>query len=279
MKKFALVTTIILITASITAIAVFGYLTSTPAYNESVIQTEIYSNILQEKRPIAIHLPRGYNPDKNYPVNYVLDGTSLDIPITKTFDILSTAGYVPKTIIVAIPNLSGKSRQRDYTPPHMRMDIDIKNGELGEGDKFLSFIQKELIPYVDKNYSTSNTRLFSGYSRGGLLVMYSLLQKPNLFEAHFCFSPAFWRENDLIVSKAKDFFKSTDTLNTFLYMSLGSEENDKMRSTFDKMTKVLKEKAPVGVAWYSEIIPGADHHSTDELSIPSGIGKWSKHIK
>ncbi len=279
MKKFFSFTTIIVITLAIASIAVYAYLTSYPTYPESVIQTKLYSNILQEEREIIIHLPRGYNPDKQYPVNYVLDGTSLDIPIAKTYNILSAVGYTPKTIIVGIPNISGKGRQRDYTPPYMRMDIDEKNSPLGEGDKFLSFIQKELIPFIDKNYSTSDTRLFSGNSRGGLLVMYSLIYKPKLFEARFCFSPAVWRENNLIVSKVNEFIESKDTLSTFLYMSLGSKENDKMREAFDGMTNVFKEKTPKKMIWYSEITKKADHQNNAKLSIPSAIGKWSEYIK
>lgn len=34
----------------------------------------------------------------------------------------------------------------------------------GGGEKFLNFIKNELIPYIDKNYKTSDKRYLNGYS-------------------------------------------------------------------------------------------------------------------
>ena len=76
-----------------------------------------------------------------------------DEHLADKFDILSTAGYVPETIVVGIPNVSGKGRQRDYTPPYMKMDIDEKDSPLGAGDQFLSFMKRA--------YSICRAKLFS----------------------------------------------------------------------------------------------------------------------
>jgi hypothetical protein len=172
-----------------------------------------------------------------------------------------------------------ENRQRDMTPPYMRMDIDKKDSPLGGADKFLSFMQSELFPFVEKNYPASPVRLFYGNSRGGLLVMYSLLHKPGLFQARFCFSPAFWRDDNMIVSKAADFLSANDTLHTFLYMSMGAKEVDKMKSGFDRMTKAFQENAPAGLIWHSEYTPNADHQDNARISASTGIGKWSEYLK
>lgn len=71
------------------------------------------------------------------------------------------------------------------------MEIDEKESPFGAGDQFLSFMEKELIPFIDKNYSASKNRSLAGNSRGGLLVIYSLLYKHDLFKDRFCFSLAF----------------------------------------------------------------------------------------
>jgi predicted alpha/beta superfamily hydrolase len=84
-------------------------------------------------------------------------------------DILATAGYVLETIIVVLPNVNGKERQRDYTPPFMKMDIDEIVSPLGKGDQFLSYMEKELFPYIEENYSTSKIRLLAGNSSAFIL--------------------------------------------------------------------------------------------------------------
>jgi predicted alpha/beta superfamily hydrolase len=278
MKRLLAVGAIMLLTAA-TSIALFDYFTGDSSYPEGVIQTKLYSNILGQERELIIHLPRNHDSTKTYPVMYVLDGSSEDGHLANKFDILSTAGYTPAAIVVGIPNMSLENRQRDMTPPYMRMDIDKKDSPLGGADKFLSFMESELFPFVENNYPASPVRLFYGYSRGGLLVMYSLLHKPDLFQARFCLSPAFWREDNMIVSKAADFLSATDTLHTFLYMSLGEKEVDKMKNGFDSMTQVFKEKAPIGLIWYSEYTPNADHQDNAQISAAIGIGKWSEYLK
>lgn len=278
MKKVFVIGITILLTSAI-SIVLFSYLTGNPTYPKSVVRTTIYSEILNEEREIIIHLPRYYDKNEEYSVMYVLDGSSQDKHIANKFDILSTAGYVPETIIVGLPNVSGKGRQRDYTPPYMRMDIDEKDSPLGRGDQFLSFMEREIFPYIEKNYSVSKIRSLAGNSRGGLLVMYSLLYKPDLFKGRFCFSPAFWRDDNLIVKKTSEFLVTNQHLNSFLYLSIGNEENDKMKNGFNEMTKTLNQEQNGQLVWYAGLTKNADHQNNAEISASVGIRKWSDYLK
>ena len=278
MKK-ALIISIIILATSVISIMLFSYLTGNPTYPESVVQTTIRSKILNEERELIIHLPVDYDKKKKYPVMYVLDGSSQDKHIANKFNILSTAGYVPETIVVGIPNVSGKGRQRDYTPPYMRMDIDEKDSPLGEADQFLSFMEQELFRFIEKNYSVSEIRSLAGNSRGGLLVMYSLLYKPDLFKGRFCFSPAFWRDDNLIIKKVSDFLTTSKNLHSFLYLSMGEDENNKMKSGFNEMTKILSKKQNGQLIWYSEYTKNADHQNNAEISASVGIRKWTDYLK
>lgn len=278
MKKIA-VFCISILTTSVISILLFSYLTGDPTYPESVVQTTIHSKILNEKREVIIHLPINYDRKKKYPVIYVLDGSSQDKHLANKFDILSSAGYVPETIVVGIPNTSGKGRQRDYTPPYMKMDIDEKDSLLGEGDRFLSFMEKELFPFMEQNYSASKIRSLVGNSRGGLLVMYSLLYKPDVFKGRFCFSPAFWRDDNLIIKKLSVFLSKNENLNSFLYLSMGERENEKMKNAFMEMTKTLSKNENDQLIWYSELTKNADHQNNAEISASVGIGKWAEYLK
>lgn len=278
MKK-AVIFGITILTTSVISLVLFSYFTGHPTYPKSVIQTTIHSKILNEVREVIIHLPINYDNQKQYPVMYVLDGSSQDKHIANKFQILSSAGYAPETIVVGIPNVSGKGRQRDYTPPYMKMDIDEKDSPLGEGDKFLSFMEKELFPFIEENYSVSKNRSLAGNSRGGLLVMYSLLYKPNLFKGRFCFSPSFWREDNLFINRVSDFLAKNENLSSFLYLSMGEDENKKMKNGFTEITKIISKKENGQLVWYSEFTKNADHQNNAEISASVGIRKWADYTK
>lgn len=278
MKKATIFGLTILLTSAI-SIFLFSCLSGNPTYPKSVIQTKIHSTILNEEREVIIHLPRDYDKNKKYPVMYVLDGSSQDKHIANKFDILSSAGYVPETIIVGLPNVSGKGRQRDYTPPYMRMDIDEKDSPFGEGDKFLSFMKEELFPFMEKNYSVSEIRSLAGNSRGGLLVIYSVIHQPDLFQGRFSFSPALWRDDHKIVKMMSDFLNTKPKLNSYLYMSIGEEEVPKMKNGFSDMVKVLSEEETDELVWYSEFIKDAVHQNNAQISATAAIRKWSDYLK
>ena len=129
------------------------------------ITSTLRSAILNEERRVIIHLPRNYalNATDKYPVMYVLDGTSQDQHTADKITVLADAGLVPDAIVVGIPNTRG-NRERDQTPPFMRTSVDDANSPLGGGDKFLAFIEQELIPFIDTNYRTSGYRTLTGNS-------------------------------------------------------------------------------------------------------------------
>jgi len=279
MKRILTFVPVIAITAFLSIIT-FAFLTGDESdYPKGVIQTKLFSDILGEEREIIIHLPRNYDSTLTYPVMYVLDGGSQDMHIAATFDVLTTAGYSPSTVIVGIPNMTSENRERNLTPPFMRTDNDDENSKLGEADKFIAFIESELFPFIEDNYQASQIRLITGNSRGGLFVMYSLVYKPGMFNARFCFSTPFWRQNNILVSKVDNFLNSTDTLNTFIYMSAGENETENIKNGLNKMAMTLQEKSPVGLVFHADFTPKAIHQDNAILSASIGIARWSEFIK
>ncbi len=71
-------------------------------------------------------------------------------------------------IVVAIQNTD---RRRDMNPE-------------GGADNFIRFIKTELVPYVEKNYRTSGSRILTGQSFSALFALYSFLKDPGLFDAY-----------------------------------------------------------------------------------------------
>jgi len=242
------------------------------------IRSVIPSAILKEDRTAIVHLPASYHSagDKRYPVMYVLDGTSQDGPAATALAALAVSGEAPEAIVVGIPNTSG-NRSRDYTPPFMRVDPDVADSKKGGGDQFLLFVEKELIPFIDKQYRTANYRTISGNSRGGLLAMYSLLEKPELFQARFCYSSPFHREENLIVNRTREFLARNGSRKSFLYLTVGADETDKMKAGCESMKSLLQQQTN-SITWFLEYTPKAVHADNAYLSIPGALKKWGSHM-
>jgi predicted alpha/beta superfamily hydrolase len=246
----------------------------TPGTSGRVVQARLQSNILGQERELIIHLPGGHGHEKRYPVLYVLDGSSQDQPLADKLESLFAEGLVPPTIVVGIPNMSARNRTFQLVPPFMRTDPAVPDSPKGSGDQFLDFMEKELIPFVAAQYGASDTRLLAGNSRGGLLVMYSLVRKPELFAGRFCFSTPLWREDNLLVGEVSTFLSGRRAMKSFLYLSAGENETDEIKGGLGAMANVLETRAPAGLVWYVERTPGVDHSRNAQVSGWSALKKW-----
>jgi len=224
---------------------------------------EIESKALQETRELIIKKPRNYKKDKQYPVVYVLGGNSLTYTVANDADLLSRVGNIPEVIVVGITGIDQKTRQRDLTPPFLKQDLDEINSPLGKADNFLRYIESEVIPLVEKNYNTNNQRAIIGHSREGLLVLYSLIEKPNLFDL--------WREDNMFVRRFEAFLTEHPKVSSNIFMSMGGNEVEKMKKAFDLTTDILKNNAPSNLIWKSYYMPNATHQTNHYLTACIGI--------
>lgn len=250
-----------------------------PAPAHTVVELKYQSTILGQERDLIVHVPEGHDATKRYPVLYVLDGSSQDQPLADTLDRLAADRVVPQTLVVGIPNMSASNRTFQLVPPFMRTDPANADSPKGTGDRFLEFMEKELIPFISGRFGASETRLFAGNSRGGLLVMYSLIQKPALFAGRFCFSTPFWRENNLVAEQVSQFLRKGTDARSFLYISAGEQETADILRGVDAMADVLRSQAPAGLTWSVERTPGVDHQRNAAVSGVSALKKWGAYLK
>ncbi len=140
----------------------------------------IASAILKETRKILIVLPASYSqsaPTRRYPVTVVADGDFLTTPVAVASDELARNGQIPESVIVGIENFgatagmsSDVKRVYDLTPP----GLSVSGSNLNQGgDLFLDFIEKELLPAVDRQFRTAAPRAFVGVSSGAILATYA----------------------------------------------------------------------------------------------------------
>src|ERR1700756_3504022 len=139
----------------------------------------LHSKVLNEDRALNIYLPDGYDPKDTarYPVIYLLDGgTDEDFIHTVglvQFDTFPWISRIPKSIVVGIVNLD---RKRDFTYPTTLPEDKAQYPTTGHSDKFISFLGKELMPFIDGRYKTNGAKTIIGESLGGLLATEILLK-------------------------------------------------------------------------------------------------------
>ena len=259
--------------ASIAATIFAGRVLDDEAPVVGALPVTMRSTILGEDREFFVHLPEGYDADTTtrYPVLYVLDGTSQSGHTGESASLLARIGVIPSMIVVGVPSINGDTRNRDYTPHEMRLDTDAPTSDMGAADRFLHFLQTELIGRIDRDYRTTRPRMLAGWSRGGLFVVYSQLAAPSLFDARFAHSPALWRENDVIVTRLQEALTARTLVSGFLYLSLGDQENEKMTASFRHAVSVLERGAPATFRWRADFSAGGQHESNPRLSTPVGL--------
>lgn len=186
---------------------------------------EIQSQILSEKRTLNIYLPEGYSKadTAKYPVVYLLDGSAdedfIHVVGLFQFNSFSWIDRVPRSIVVGIGTVD---RRRDFTFPTTVEEDRKRYPTTGHSDKFISFLEKELQPFIEKNYNTAGSKMIIGQSLGGLLAAEILFKKPSLFDKYVIVSPSIWWDNGSILNTTADALSGVSKT-TGIYIGVGKE--------------------------------------------------------
>ena len=182
---------------------------------------EIQSKQLGEKRTLNIYLPEGYkaNDTVKYPVIYLLDGSAdedfIHIVGLVQFNSFEWINQVPKSIVVGIATVD---RRRDFTfPTTIKRDKEAYP-TTGHSNRFISFLEKEVQPFIQTKYKTNASKTIIGQSLGGLLATEILHKNPTLFTKYIIVSPSLWWDNGSLLKQAVSNFENTD-----IYIGVGKE--------------------------------------------------------
>lgn len=226
--------------------------------------SKVYSDILSEERPLWIYIPGSYTTSRSgYPVLYLLDGSANFHHVSGLVDFMSTRFRIPRMIVVAIPNTD---RNRDFLPTSVN-----DHPPNPAADKFLDFLNNELISYIDKHYRTVPYRILCGHSYGGLFAIYSLLNRPTLFNAFIIISPSVYWDDRLMFKQAGIFFSEHRDVKKTLFLSCAGGDKDEIRSATHDFAELLKRKAPAGFEWDFQFLEKEDHGSTVHRSVYNGL--------
>ncbi|RYE24037.1 MAG: alpha/beta hydrolase [Sphingobacteriales bacterium] len=227
----------LLLVVSLSATA-FAQTKSSQPFVAGVID-KIVSKELSETRTLNIYLPDGYakNDTAPYPVIYLLDGSANEdfLHIIGLVQYLNMIGTLPESIVVGVANVD---RRRDFTFP-TSVEEDKKLVPVNGGAaKFISFVEKELKPYVEKNYKVSKQSTIIGQSLGGLITSELLIRKPGLFTNYIIVSASVWWDNGSLFAHAEQIKNNIYPANTKVYIAVG-EEGDEMKDGAKRLNDLL----------------------------------------
>ncbi|HSE98134.1 MAG TPA: alpha/beta hydrolase-fold protein, partial [Blastocatellia bacterium] len=220
----------------------------------------IKSDVLGEERTILVRTPQGYEAgNARYPVLYMTDGDAHMAHTSGTIEFLARNGRMPELIVVGITNTD---RTRDLTPTNATMPrpdgSPVQFPTSGGADRFLKFIETELVPHIDKLYRTHPYRIFAGHSLGGLFAIHAMLSRPDLFQALIAVSPSLQWDNQVLVKRAEEFFKARNQFDRTLYVTLGNESGP-IAEGYKKFNDLLAAIRPKGLEWEAQRMEDEDH--------------------
>jgi len=232
--------------------------------NDVISKTEItiISKILDEERNISIYLPENYElTTQRYPALFLLDGPGNFQHAIGAVDFLSNRGIIPKLIVIAIHNVD---RNRDFSPVY-----DERIPTSGGAEKFLDFFSEELINHIDNNYRVSNFKIILGHSFGGTFAAYSLLTKPNIFDAYITISPYLHYADNYLVKEAKKSLKSNYDSHKYFYMTVGNEPE--YFSALEKFSSIINEKSTKTIDFEYSNWTNENHVTIPYLGLYKGL--------
>ncbi|ANF50109.1 esterase [Chryseobacterium glaciei] len=231
----------------------------------------IKSKILNEDRILNIYLPQNFDKTKSYPIIYLLDGSMNEdfIHVTGLVQFFNQMYAMPETIVVGIANID---RKRDFTFHTDLKDLQKDYPTTGHSDKFISFLEKELKPYIESQFKTTDTYIF-GQSLGGLLATEILLKKPEMFNNYFIISSSLWWDDESLLKQANQLLSKIPDTKKFVYVSVGKGEHPVMVKDAEDLYDVLKKSNKKNWTVEYKMMEGDNHATILHRSLYEGLVK------
>ena len=238
---------------------------------------------------ISVALPRSYasHPEQYYPTIYLTDATvffGMVVDITRTMPL---CGQFPETIVVGIGypvdepldealTQWGNLRARDLLPVVEGSAEASQSDPTGGAAEFLSFIQTELIPTIEREYRADPaSRVLAGYSFGGLFALYALFHQPHLFKGYIAGSPTLFYGDRVTFTYEAAYAAAQSALPVHLYLGIGEEEelfsDGAMVSNFYQFAARLESRKYEGLVLTRHVVENCAHCASAAPQFQAGI--------
>ncbi|MGB3739466.1 MAG: alpha/beta hydrolase-fold protein [Pontixanthobacter sp.] len=209
-----------------------GHAVLTDPDGEPIVSGSVHriaSRVYGDERILTVRLPRGYHdePERRYPVMFSVDGGP-----EQDFDLLSGiaaeaefSGSFEPFILIGIRTAD---RYNQLTPqwtqlPRSRLD-DAFGGRIvpGGADRFRDYLALDVVPWATQRYRTDRT-ILTAASLGGLFVLDTFLETPEMFDDYIALTPAVWWDGGLIVDEAAGKMAAHPASGRRIYFTMGDE--------------------------------------------------------
>ncbi len=210
----------------------------------------ISSNIMGKEMLMFVYLPDDYYADslQNYPVHYVLDAPGISNIFQGILRLHWMGDNVGEGIVVGL-----SADDRNY---NMSLDQGAAT--------YLSYLEREVIPFVDSTYRTTPYKILSGHSLSGSFTLFAAIETPGLFHAYIAGSPG----------PLEPLLSHLTTNNpvknaSILYSSVGSNDLTDTASFRELEEEIISIVGKTNVRF--EIHPGETHFSNAVINLQKGL--------
>jgi predicted alpha/beta superfamily hydrolase len=240
----------------------------------AVTHVHIPSKIFNTTRDISVWLPTGLPqtgvryavlvfPDAEEKVQFRAALANIQFLIDRQL--------VPPIMVLGMPYM--KNRIHELTPPATGSTAK-QRPTAGGADETLHFLADELLPWADAHYPTLHTRILAGHSAGGLLALYTMAKRPDLFRVLIAMSPPmYWSDGAFGKEVISQIVGDTHHERTLFLTSGGLEEQiDTATISFGQHLRAALDSAQnTTVALGRREYPTDEHNMTPLPSLVDGL--------
>jgi len=260
-----------LITSVLLCATVFGQINDVSL--KSTEEFAIASKAVNDTFYIQISLPNNYyNADNQYPIIYLLDSDPSFGMVKGITWWLNFGQLIPEVIIVGIAYKKGwwQKRSRDYTPTEDKAKNWGDWPLAGGADNFIDFLSDELNPKLREYRIDWSDKTIIGVSFGGLLITYTLLTRPELFDNYISISPALIWNNNYLLTLSLDNLQNKKS-ESFVFTAVGELDEEKITEPWKSFNLYIREKDFENLVWNSVMYENQTHVSVFPIAISDGL--------
>ena len=216
-----------------------------PFYLPNIDTWTIHSSAIGEDYKLYVLRTAAYDTTHvSLPVLYMTDGDWNMTVAMNCFSMLRQDYTTKEPLIVGIGYGKGQNKRS--------RDLDPATG----GPAFLNFIEREVMPFINKQYRTTNDKAIYGYSMGGMFTTYILFNRPDLFDMIFIGAPG--NNGQTLMPAARKYFADHRDLKSKVFIGVGSFELETARNIDSFRNYLVSQKCP-NLKIRTDITPRAGH--------------------
>ncbi|WP_181443401.1 alpha/beta hydrolase-fold protein [Porphyrobacter sp. YT40] len=232
----------------------------------------IPSSVYGETKLVTVRLPRGYadDPERRYPVIFSIDGGP-----EQDFELLAgiaaeaefSTSFEPFILI----GVRTDNRYAELTPPLARMAPETLTALFGErmqpngAPRFREFLARDVIPWVTSRYRTER-KVLTAASLGGLFVVDTLLERPDMFDDYIALTPSIWWDEGRVAEEAAAKLAAHARSDRRIYFTMGDEGVGNLSGKWlGTLVSAFETSTPEGLKWAFVDRSASEEHRTMAL--------------